>query len=72
MPPLYYTSRAKSEDAWLEFLHRRVYQRRVSSEETMQIDRHLYYLGRKFAKQAVSVLVDVTEREFVVIDGTEF
>jgi hypothetical protein len=56
-------------NAWLESLHRRVFQRRISSEGTMQIDRHLYYLGREFAKQAVSVLVDVREREFVVMDG---
>jgi hypothetical protein len=56
-------------DAWLEFLHRRVFRRRISSEGTMQIDRHLYYVGREFAKQAVSILVDVAGSEFVVMDG---
>jgi hypothetical protein len=35
----------------------------------MQVDRHAYYVGRDFAKQAVAVLVDVSEREFVVMDG---
>jgi hypothetical protein len=56
-------------DAWLPFLQRRVFQRRISREGMMQIDRHNYYVGREFAKQPVSILVDVAQEKFVVMDG---
>jgi hypothetical protein len=56
-------------DAWLTALKQRVFQRRISSEGMIQVDRHAYYVGREFAKHAVAVLVDVSEREFVVMDG---
>jgi hypothetical protein len=56
-------------DAWLLSLQRRVFQRRISSEGMIQIDRHPYYVGREFARQAVAVLIDLAEHEFVVMDG---
>lgn len=56
-------------DAWLASLQQRVFQRRVSSEGTFQVDRHSYSVGTAFAKQPVSVLVDVTNREFKVSNG---
>jgi integrase-like protein len=58
-------------DAWLNALHRRVFQRRVSSEGMIQVDRHFYFIGREFAKQALVLLVDLPREEFVVMDGNE-
>lgn len=58
-------------NAWLNALKDRVFQRRVSSEGTIQVDRHYYYVGREFAKQSVALLVDLNQREFKVTQDAQ-
>jgi len=40
---------------WLEVEHGRVFRRRVRANGTIQVDKHTYYIGTEFAKQAALV-----------------
>jgi hypothetical protein len=58
LPPL---PAAVDPDAWLHTLQQRVYQRRVTSDGTIQIDRHTYAIGSAYRQQPVAVQVVGTD-----------
>jgi hypothetical protein len=49
---------------WLQAIHGRVYRRRVNSNGTIQVDRHTYPVGARYAKQLVLVHVDALQQAF--------
>lgn len=51
-------------DAWLASLDKRIYRRRVSSDGSIQIDRHAYSVGTRYTKQQVLVHVDSQNKMF--------
>jgi hypothetical protein len=51
-------------DRWLSSIHNRIYRRRVSSDGTIQIDRHTYSVGSRYAKQPVLVHLDAEVHRF--------
>lgn len=53
-------------DTWLQAEHGRLYRRRVNAAGTIQIDRHLYSIGSRWAHQPVLVQLDAHERCFRV------
>jgi len=57
-------------DQWLHHIHGRVYRRRVTSNGTIMVDKHVYYIGQDYAKQQVTVHVDAYNQQFFVLgDG---
>lgn len=54
-------------NAWLESYHQRVYQRRITTNGTFQIDKYTYYIDRRYAKRSVLVHIDATSGQFRVI-----
>ena len=48
-------------DDWLRSIQRRIYQRRVTSDGTVQIDRHTYSIGSAYRQQSVAAHVVGTE-----------
>lgn len=53
-------------DAWLDAFHHRVLRRRVTSNGSVQIGKHRYYVARKLAGQQVVIQIDGHQRQFVV------
>ena len=58
-------------DRWLLHEHGRVYRRRITSNGTIQVDKHTYYIDEKRAKQPVLVHVDAHNRQFVITQDGE-
>lgn len=58
-------------DHWLHAASKRLYRRRVSSNESIQIGGHRYPIGKALVKQEVALRVDVTEKQLVVYDGQQ-
>jgi hypothetical protein len=57
-------------NAWLQVQHGRVFRRRIRSNGSIQIDKHVYYVGEKLAKQAVLVHLDAHQQcLWVSLDG---
>ncbi len=57
-------------DPWLEDRHGYGYRRRVTSNGTIMIDKHVYYIGQAHAKHQVIVHVDAHQQQFfVTCDG---
>jgi len=54
-------------NAWLESYHQRVYQRRITTNGTFQIDKYTYYIDRQYAKRSVLVHVDASSGQFRVV-----
>ena len=54
-------------DQWMQAQHRRVFRRRISSNGTIQIDKHVYYVDAKRAKTNVMVYLDAIHKAFYVI-----
>ena len=52
---------------WLVYDHARIFRRSISSNGTIQIDRHTYYVGIDFAKQAVLVHLDTHNQRLIVM-----
>jgi transposase InsO family protein len=51
-------------DAWLWEFHGHTFVRRVGTQGHVSIDRHDYYLGQRFARQAVSIRVSASTSQF--------
>jgi len=58
-------------DQWLRYIHGRVYRRRVTSNGTIMIDKHVYYIGQDYAKQQVTVHVDTHNQQFFIVGQSE-
>jgi len=58
-------------DHWLQHVHGRVYRRRVTSNGTIMVDKHVYYTGQNHAKQQVTVHVDAHNQQFFVLGDGE-
>lgn len=71
LPPLPQVPETVDPDAWLLSLHQRVYRRRVTSGGTIQIDKHVYYVGTDHARQSVLVYVDAHSQTFLVVQGNQ-
>lgn len=57
-------------NAWLMAQHGRVFRRRVRSNGSIQVDKHVYYIGEKLAGQGVLVHLDAHEQCLQVsLDG---
>lgn len=55
---------------WLKVEHGRVFRRRIRSNGTIQVDKHIYYINRKLSKRPVLVHLDGTNRCLrITIDG---
>ena len=48
-------------DGWLRSIQRRIYQRRVTSDGTIQLDRHTYGIGSTYRQQSVAAHVVGTD-----------
>lgn len=55
---------------WLEAQHERVFRRRIRTNGSVQIDKHLYYVDEKLAKHTVLIHLDAYARCFrVMLEG---
>jgi hypothetical protein len=55
---------------WLKLQHGRVFRRRIRANGTLQVDKHVYYVDEKLAKQSALVHLDAHHRCFwVTLDG---
>jgi hypothetical protein len=55
---------------WLEAQHERVFRRRIRTNGSVQIDKHLYYVDEKLAKHTVLIQLDAYARCFrVMLEG---
>jgi hypothetical protein len=70
LPQLPHLPAQVNPDAWLEQVHGRIYRRRVNSDGSIQIDRHPYGVGSRYAGQLVLAHVDAARRLFhVTLNG---
>ena len=57
-------------DDWLNAYHQRVFRRRITSNGTIQIDRHIYYIGSRHAGKPVLAYLDAIQKRFYILhDG---
>jgi len=57
-------------DRWLKPEDKRVYRRRVSASGSIQVDRHVYYIGQAFAGALVLVHLDASDAHFhIALNG---
>lgn len=54
-------------NAWLAHEQGRVYRRRVNASGTIQVDRHTYTVGSRYAGQRVLVCLDAKRRQFHIL-----
>lgn len=66
LPNLPHLPETVMPDTWLRALHSRIYRRHVNSDGTIQIDRHTYSIGSRYAKQPILVHVDARQACFYV------
>ena len=62
LPPLPQLPETVQPNAWLAAYHGRVFRRRIRSNGTVQIDKHIYYVNYKRAKQNILVHLDAQRR----------
>lgn len=53
-------------NSWLEADDRRLFRRRITSNGSIQIDKHRYYIDRKLAKTEVLIYLDAPRQQFLV------
>lgn len=59
-------------DGWLRAVQRQRYKRRVQHNGSVQVDKHRYYIGKRFKGRYVLMQVDASARQFVVsLDGKQ-
>ena len=58
-------------DAWLLVDHQRLFRRRITSNGSIQIDKHTYYVDRGLAKTNVLVYLDAHRKQFWVIQDDQ-
>jgi transposase InsO family protein len=57
-------------DRWLRVIDRQRFKRRVRHNGSVQIDKHRYYVGQRFAGRYVNLQIDAVRQLFVVyVDG---
>lgn len=57
-------------NAWLRVQHRRMFRRRIRSNGTIQLDKHVYYVDQKLAKRSALVHLDAYNHcLWVSLDG---
>ena len=61
LPPLPQLPDLVHPDRWLNTIQDRIYQRRVTSDGTIQIDRHTYSIGKNYRQQPISARIVGTE-----------
>lgn len=70
LPILPFPSDEVKPNDWLKSQHGRVFRRRIRSNGTIQVDKHVYYVDKKLAKRRVLVHLDATHRCLrVTMDG---
>jgi hypothetical protein len=70
LPLLRQLPEAVDPDRWLTTVNARIYRRRVNSDGTIQIDRHTYAIGSRYAKQQVLVHLDAHLQRFrITLEG---
>ena len=62
LPTLPQLPESVNPNAWLQSQHGRVFRRRIRANGTIQIDKHIYYVDYKLAKQSVLVHLDADHR----------
>lgn len=67
LPTLPHLPDTVDPDAWLEADHQRLFRRRITSNGTIQIDKHIYYVDIKRAKTNVVVYLDAHNKRFHVV-----
>lgn len=67
LEPLPYPAEAVNPDAWLLADHQHVFRRRITSNGTVQIDKHTYYVDAKRAKTNVLIYLNAERKCFEVI-----
>ena len=70
LPPLPPLPATVDPDAWVTSIVGRYYRRRITSNGSLQIGRHQYYIGTEYAGQAVAVTVRPNAKFFDVLLGT--
>jgi len=66
LPDLPHIPKSIDPDRWLVAKHGYGYRRRVTSNGTIMIDKHVYYIGQTYAKQQVVVHVDAHQKQFYI------
>lgn len=56
-------------DAWLEHYHRQGFRRRVRSNGTVTVDKHNYYIGKRYHGQRVLLVLDAPSQQFEIWCG---
>lgn len=67
LPPLSQVPETVDPDTWLTHDNQRTYRRRVTSNGTIMIDKHVYMINDDLAKQSVLVHVDAKTKTFIII-----
>jgi len=67
LPPLPHLPQQVDPDDWLRAYHQRVFRRRISSNGTIQIDQHVYYIGSRHAGKRVLAYLDAIQRRFYIL-----
>lgn len=58
-------------DHWLQAASKRLYRRRVTSNGSIKIGGHHYYISRTIVKQEVALRVAASEKQLLVYDGQQ-
>lgn len=70
LPILPHLPETVQPNQWLEAEHGRVFRRRIRSNGTIQVDKHIYYIDHKLAKRSVLVHLDAQRRcLWITLDG---
>jgi transposase InsO family protein len=71
LPELPQVPTSVAPDAWLSHYHGQTFRRRVSANGSVQVDKHFYYIGLKYVKQAVVLHLDAHHQCLHVTCGAE-
>jgi hypothetical protein len=67
LPALPHIPQLIDPDRWLQPYHRQIFKRRVWRSGNISVGHHTYYVGQKYAKERVGVLLDAEKRLFYVL-----
>jgi len=71
LPNLAQIPETVNPDRWLQHIHGRCYRRRITSNGTIMIDKHIYYIDQAYAKQQVLIHVDAHQKQFFITSQGE-
>jgi hypothetical protein len=70
LPPLPALPQQVDPNRWLDWLHGKLFKRRVDATGTIHLDKHRYYIGRDRHKQTVILQIDAPQRQVnALVDG---